>query len=831
MKAKRADHVADKFYRRGLLTLLLAVALVVAGGAYFLNSNIPALGALGGDAMALGGGALLLGLASGVALMRGVFADRHAQIRLQGLEAAFESDGKARLVVAADDSEIFRNQAARFLLGAAEAPLGLLLAQAAGDERMVDELARLKAAAETATPRRAEISVSDPNGGRLWLAVSVQPLKPGAKGFAGAVLWCAEDVTARRALEETLKREYESISDFLDYLPIGSYSADTEGRLRFVNQRLAEWLGRSAEDLAGADLGDIFGFVPNPETERAEVRVAGRGGDGFNAFVSHTVFDDGGETFTRSVVVRDMLPEKQWERALKSADRRFRWLFDDAPVGIALLEPDGTVAAGNLALQLMMGLDADDLVGRPVSDFVAEDYRPLAAEELAKVAAGSILGTHLELRLIAKRDRTVSLFVSPTHEDRAITGLVVHFIDTTEQKNLELQFAQSQKMQAMGQLAGGVAHDFNNLLTAMIGFCDLLLQRHGAGDPSFADIMQIRQNANRAASLVRQLLAFSRRQALQPRLLNVTDALAELSNLLRRLLGETIELKMVHGRDLGLIRVDPGQFDQVIINLAVNARDAMPGGGTLTLRTAAVTVERPIHRGAETMPPGDYVMIEVADTGTGIPKEDLGRIFEPFFSTKAVGEGTGLGLSTVYGIVRQTDGFVFVESQAGEGAAFLIYLPRIEADAAAEKPLAAHPAGLADVDAGGADLTGIGTVLLVEDEDAVRLFGARALRNKGYHVIEARSGEGALDVLRAEDGIDILVTDVVMPGMDGVTLARLVRIERPQIRIILISGYSEDVAQGGIAEEEGLRFLPKPFSLAQLAGAVKEAMGTNVPER
>jgi two-component system cell cycle sensor histidine kinase/response regulator CckA len=240
-------------------------------------------------------------------------------------------------------------------------------------------------------------------------------------------------------------------------------------------------------------------------------------------------------------------------------------------------------------------------------------------------------------------------------------------------------------MQAMGQLAGGVAHDFNNLLTAMIGFCDLLLQRHGPGDASFADVMQIKQNANRAASLVRQLLAFSRRQALQPRLFDVTDALADLSNLLRRLLGETILLSINHGRDLGLVRVDPGQFDQVIINLAVNARDAMPGGGQLAINTKALHVDRSIQRGADLMPPGDYVLIEVVDTGSGIAPENLGRIFEPFFSTKEVGAGTGLGLSTVYGIVRQTDGFVFVESQPGEGSAFSIYLPRFDEGQSAAK--------------------------------------------------------------------------------------------------------------------------------------------------
>ena len=712
-------------------------------------------------------------------------------------------------------SEMFRNQAGRRLLGAADAPLATLMERAAGDDRALTELERLAAAAAVGAPRRTEIMLPVAGGGREWLALEVRPA-----GRSNTMAWFAEDVTPRRAIEETLRRENEMLSDFADFLPVGCYSADSEGNLRYVNQRLAEWLGKSPTELLGRNLAEVLGAVPNPEEERAEMRLTGRNGEVFQALVAHSVFDEGGEIFTRSVVVRDLVPEHQWERALRSAERRFRWLFDDAPVGIALVDLDGTIGTCNLALQAMMGIDHDDMAGRPLIDFVAGEQRDGAAEQLAKVTAGSLPGTHLEVRLRGRRDLIAQLFVSPTHEDGDISGLIVHFIDATEQRNLEVQFAQSQKMQAMGQLAGGVAHDFNNLLTAMIGFCDLLLQRHGAGDPSFADIMQIKQNANRAASLVRQLLAFSRRQALQPRLLNVTDALAELSHLLRRLLGETIELRMVHGRQLGLVRVDPGQFDQVIINLAVNARDAMPGGGQLTIRTNAARVDQPVQRGAELMPAGDYVLVEVADTGTGIPKENLGRIFEPFFSTKEVGAGTGLGLSTVYGIVRQTDGFVFVDSEMGQGASFSIYLPRIEAEAEVEPRKPAAPAEAA----GPTDLTGSGTILLVEDEDAVRMFGTRALRNKGYRVIEARSGEQALDVLRGDEAIDVLISDVVMPGMDGVTLARLVRMERPAIKVILISGYSEDVARNGIDASEGIHFLPKPFSLKQLAGAVKTVM-------
>ena len=719
--------------------------------------------------------------------------------------------------------ELYRDPRTALLLGDVLDPLAPLSALASADDRVQNEILRLQAAALVGAARRSELSMPAPDGSRSSYAVSTFPLRAPLQGQ----VWSIEDISARHVIDETLRRDWESMSEFVDLLPVGCYSADTSGTIRWINQRLSEWLGHKPRDLIGKSLDDVLGSTPDPEGGRAEMRLSGRGGEVFQAMIAHTVFDDGGETLTRSVVMRDLVSEHQWERALKSAERRFRWLFDDAPVGIAVVELDGTIGTCNLALQAMLGIAHDSLSGKPATDFVAPEQRLGAAEELAKVLGGSVTGTHLEVKLQGRREVIAQLFVSPTHEDGDISGLIIHFIDATEQRNLEVQFAQSQKMQAMGQLAGGVAHDFNNLLTAMIGFCDLLLQRHGPGDPSFADIMQIKQNANRAASLVRQLLAFSRRQALQPRLLNVTDALAELSNLLRRLLGETIELKMFHGRNLGMIRVDPGQFDQVIINLAVNARDAMPGGGSLTIRTQTAQVEEAIKRGPELMPPGEYICVEVADTGTGISREHVARIFEPFFSTKEVGAGTGLGLSTVYGIVRQTDGFIFVESEPGQGATFTIYLPRFEAEPerlplprSASADLAAEinsPSEIVEQ-----DLTGSATVLLVEDEAAVRTFGARALRNKGYEVIESGTGEQALEVLHSNDKIDVLISDVVMPGMDGVTLARLVHLERPEIKIILISGYSEDVARDGINPEEGFHFLPKPFSLRQLATAVKD---------
>ncbi|MCG8543993.1 MAG: response regulator, partial [Alphaproteobacteria bacterium] len=398
-------------------------------------------------------------------------------------------------------------------------------------------------------------------------------------------------------------------------------------------------------------------------------------------------------------------------------------------------------------------------------------------------------------------------------------------IDTTEKKKLEVQFSQSQKMQAVGQLAGGIAHDFNNLLTAMIGFCDLLLQRYQPGEQSFADIMQIKQNANRGARLVRQLLAFSRQQTLQPRVLDVTDVLSELSNLLHRLLGESIELKFLHGRDLGKVKVDQGQLEQVIINLAVNSRDAMPRGGKLSISTRNCSLLSEIDRAhAEIMPAGDYVMITVSDNGIGMPQHLLDRIFDPFFTTKEVGSGTGLGLATVYGIIKQTGGFIFADSEGeGKGSVFTIYLQRHdgpEEESSARSPAERPPAAK--------DLTGGGTILLVEDEDPVRLFGARALRSKGYRVIEARNGEIAIDLLNDED-VDLLITDMVMPKVDGPTVIAAARRKIPELPVICISGYTQESVVREVESIENVNFLAKPFSLRQLAGKVKEVLEERPP--
>jgi two-component system cell cycle sensor histidine kinase/response regulator CckA len=416
--------------------------------------------------------------------------------------------------------------------------------------------------------------------------------------------------------------------------------------------------------------------------------------------------------------------------------------------------------------------------------------------------------------------REVFLQVSLTKLDfDGEAGLVAVLADATELKTLEAQFVQSQKMQAVGQLAGGVAHDFNNLLTAITGHTDLLLQRHDYNDPDYADLTQIKQNANRAAGLVRQLLAFSRKQTLRPTVVNLVDTLGETSHLLNRLLGEKYTLRIEHDPALWLVKVDERQFEQVVMNLVVNARDAMPGGGRLRIvtRNAHIAAER--QRGRAVMPKGDYVIIEVIDEGEGIAPDKINQIFEPFFTTKRAGEGTGLGLSTVYGIVKQTGGFVFVDSAPGQGSTFSIYLPRHEMTDADRKVAAAPVAPKFT------DLTGRGVVLLIEDETPVRAFGVRALRLRGYEVLEAASGEEALEIL-ADPAlrVDVIVSDVVMPGMDGPSCVREARKLRPDVKVVFVSGYAEDALKRGMDGIGSCHFLAKPFSLNDLTAKVKECV-------
>jgi len=487
------------------------------------------------------------------------------------------------------------------------------------------------------------------------------------------------------------------------------------------------------------------------------------------------------------------------------------------PFALALADRDGRFLFLNDAFSRAAGLPDGSAPVYP-GDLVVREDKGAVADAVRRFASGQALSGDISVRLRSRVDEPVALSIAGAR-GLGDAAVLLSLKDNSEESKLKRQVAQATKMQAVGQLAGGIAHDFNNILTAIIGHCDLMLMRHTPGDSDYDDIQQVRANSNRAASLTRQLLAFSRQQTLRPQILQLPDVVSEVFNLLKRLLGETIGLTVTHGRALGAVRADPGQLEQVIVNLVVNARDAILSkgeAGTVTVQTYPLSAAEVKRMNSDILPVGDYTAMSVSDTGTGIAPDILSKIFEPFFTTKEVGKGTGLGLSTVYGIVKQSGGFIFAESEVGEGTRFVIYLPVHKAEVATA-PAPVREKGRA------AELWGSGTILLVEDEDMVRAVAERALSRHGYKVLTAAHGEEALEIL--EDGveIDLLVTDVMMPTMDGPTLVRHARERMPDLPILFMSGYAEEQLRKSITIDR-VSFLPKPFSVQQLAEAARDTL-------
>lgn len=512
-------------------------------------------------------------------------------------------------------------------------------------------------------------------------------------------------------------------------------------------------------------------------------------------------------------VLLAMLDEEMGPADRGTAQTYVETLLSLLPFGLALVDRDGRFLYMNRAFLRAAGVGEGKPPRYPGDLVVGEDKSPLA-DMIRRHSSGQQVGGDLSIRLAGQGDEPVSMRVVGVR-GLGEAAVLLSLKDSSEESRLKRQVAQASKMQAVGQLAGGVAHDFNNILTAVLGSCDLMLMRHTPGDSDYDDIQQIRSNANRAASLTRQLLAFSRQQTLRPQILQLPDVISEVSHLLKRLIGDTVQLSVHHGRGLGAVRADPGQLEQVIINLAVNARDAMPGGGTLTIETYPVSAADVRQMGNEFMPPADYSALKVCDTGTGIPADVLPKIFEPFFTTKDVGKGTGLGLSTVYGIIKQSAGFIFADSKPGE-TSFTIYLPvhRAENGAAVVPAPPVKPKK---------SQWGTGTILLVEDEDMVRAVAERALVRAGYSVVTASQGEEGLERFAGMDKIDLILSDVVMPTMDGPAMVRAMRAKRPTLPVLFMSGYAEEQLRQSINIED-VAFLPKPFSVAQLAEAVSAAL-------
>jgi two-component system cell cycle sensor histidine kinase/response regulator CckA len=467
----------------------------------------------------------------------------------------------------------------------------------------------------------------------------------------------------------------------------------------------------------------------------------------------------------------------------------------------------------------LLGYGEAELLRRTVMDVAHPDDLALIRDELRKLVSGESRSSDHTVRLVRRDRGSVWIYAnaSPVQDAAGRTlYFLVYIRDMTERKQLEEQLRQAQKMEAVGQLAGGVAHDFNNLLTAIIGNAELLLRAIEPEDPRRLDVLEINRAAHRAATLTRQLLAFSRKQVLQPRIVDLNAVVTELSTMLRRVIGEHVALRLELQPGLGRVLADPGQMEQVITNLAVNARDAMPSGGTLTIRTADVDAADVPAPGPEASPlVGPLVELSVCDDGIGMDERTLARLFEPFFTTKELGRGTGLGLATVYGIVRQSGGHIRVNSLLHHGSTFTVYLPRVEG--APERW--AEPAGWTD-QPGAA-----GTVLVVEDEETVRRLACRVLRARGYRVLEARDGVEALRVVHKHPGrIDLLLTDIVMPGLSGPALVERLLPGAPGLKVLYITGYAEEAIERLARLPAGGALLEKPFSARQLADRVRDTL-------
>jgi PAS domain S-box-containing protein len=507
-------------------------------------------------------------------------------------------------------------------------------------------------------------------------------------------------------------------------------------------------------------------------------------------------------------------------RDRRKAEERYRELFDSANDIVFTLDLEGRFTSINAAAERITEYPREQIVGRNFAEFVVPDHIGVVREMLRHRAAGESVASVYTMDVLARQGRRVVLEVSTRElvEGKRPVGIQGIARDITERVSLEAQLHQSQKMEAIGTLAGGVAHDFNNLLTTILGYSDLVLDQIARDSPLREDVQEIRKSAERAASLTRQLLAFSRRQLIEPAIVDLNAIVGDMDKMLRRLIGEDLELSTVMRPDLGRARVDPGQMEQVIMNLVVNARDAMPAGGRLTIETNNVDLDEEYAETHIPTLPGSYVMLAVTDTGEGMDAETRSRIFEPFFTTKPTGKGTGLGLSTVYGIVKQSGGFIWVYSEPGHGTSFKIYFPRAEEAAGSERASSLKPKNHEEA-------KGSETLLLVEDEEGVRKFARIVLQRAGYQVLEAKDGTEAVAVAeRFEGEIHLLLSDSVMPGLTVRELIARFGALRPEASLLLMSGYTDEaIARSGLIHA-GIPFVQKPFSAQDLTGRVRDVL-------
>ncbi len=845
--------------RGGSIGMVLLVAIALVGAAVGLllvgrgNAGPYILGLLAFLAMA--GVFSLFALATGILRVAGKDTGASPMLKMvvdDAVDGLLVTDPRGRV--------IYANAAYLGLVEAAD-PNDVRPVERAliGDPDVSEAVYRLLKAAREGRHAQEEVRVTGlKKKAASWLRLRVRPLGD-AKGGSKLTLWTVTDVTRDRERQENIFQELQHAIDYLDHAPAGFFSVDANGDIGYLNATLASWLdhdlaqvgsgGLKLADIVsgnGASLITTLAAAPGEvKTEVMDIDFKTRGGRTVPVRLFHKVAfgANGVPGASRTLVLNRARGET--DDPQRTAEVRFMRFFQSTPMAIATVDKAGKISRTNALFARMFPGALGD--GRSILAAVSERDREPLESAIRQAAAGQSEVAPVDAGLSGSGERYGRFYVSPVEEeDRDAEAAIVYVLEITGQRSLENQVNQRARMESVGQLAGGIAHDFNNVLSAIMMATDFLLNAHKPTDPSFQDIMQIKQNANRAASLVRQLLAFSRRQTLRPQVLDLGERLEDLRIMLSRLIGEKVKLEVKHDRDLWPVKADISQFEQVIVNLAVNARDAMPNGGKLDIRTANVDAAVAARMQYKGMPAADYVLVELADTGTGIPADIIDKIFDPFFSTKEVGKGTGLGLSTVYGIVKQTGGFVYPDSAPGRGTTFRIFLPRHVPDVAEQAmdvtsqvkdmPIFAdeEPAGspraepVAPAPPAAADLTGQGTILLVEDEEGLRALNARGLTSRGYSVLEAGNGVEAIEVLAQNGGrVDLVVSDVVMPEMDGPTMLKEMRKRNPALKIIFVSGYAEEAFAKSLPPNDDRKqfsFLPKPFTLRQLVGAVKEAM-------
>lgn len=707
-------------------------------------------------------------------------------------------------------------------------------------------LYRLKVAALSGLSAQEEVEVDrsiftySAQKKSAWYNISVQPVKKREKRL---LFWRIADISHLRKRREDLFLNFQEAVSHLDQAPVGFVSVNAQGVIIYSNAIFAKWFSINFENFTvdryhfdqllskagiNSTWSDILlqsdrhknlnGSVPYAFSLYLNSGIGEK--EALNCLIYSSPLPD------ESILYRIVMTPQKMQKG--ESDHQFKLpdilteYFSASPFAIAVVDQKGQFVHINSPFSLLMGC-----ISKTVSlyDVISRSDHAWLDRAFRQVAVNKNYSAPIETVLKNNKERHLRLYVTPliqNYDDTLQNLLIISAVETTEQKTLEDEIIQNQKMQAVGQLAGGIAHDFNNVLTAILMSCDLLLNTHRSSDPAHADLINIKNNANRAAALVQQLLAFSRKQTLRPEKVDFTELLSDIRNLILPLLGNNIQLKLIHGVDLWDVEVDQASFQRVIMNLVINARDAISDRGTVTIATSNITKQQSTEFSYVGLAVGEYVQLAISDTGTGISSAVQEKMFEPFFTTKKVGKGTGLGLSMVYGIVKQTGGYIYCDSREGEGTAFHIFLPRYVCDT---RDKAFQQIEKIVEQERNTDLTGSATILLVEDEDAVRVGGVKALKMRGYTVLEAASGVEALAILEEKKGaIDVIVSDVVMPEMDGPTLLKESRKNYPDIKFIFVSGYAKDAFAKNLPEDAVFGFLSKPFTLKQLTLEVKETL-------